>query len=170
MRIERYLRVDQAEGCIEEVYRWMERLRRLPVLRLDHCYKVFLAALKFPEADQPVALSKMIQDYFEIPQNELESRFFHYLQGEGIEFLESPIIQGDASTLKAAMAVLRKAKESCSHLCPLSPTEIANILHGINQFKDRMSLLKVSMGPFWGSLTNVDYHDVLTASEEAVRL
>jgi hypothetical protein len=55
-------------------------------------------------------------------------------------------------------------------LCPLSPTEIANILHGINQFKDRMSLLKVSMGPFWGSLTNVDYHDVLTASEEAVRL
>jgi len=131
---------------------------------------VFSAALKFSEADQPVALSKMIQDYFDTSQNELESRFSEYLREEGIEPLESPMIQGDTSTLKAALAVLRKAKESCSHLCPLSPNEIANILHGINQFKDRMSLLKVPMGPFWGSLINVDYHDVLIASEEAVKL
>eukprot|EP00890_Picochlorum_soloecismus_P005014 jgi/Picsp_1/5513/NSC_02872-R1_atp-dependent dna helicase len=170
VKIEQRLCKDQAEGCIEKVYLWMEKLRRLPVLRLDHCYRVFSAALKFSEADQPVALSKMIQDYFDTSQNELESRFSEYLREEGIEPLESPMIQGDTSTLKAALAVLRKAKESCSHLCPLSPNEIANILHGINQFKDRMSLLKVPMGPFWGSLINVDYHDVLIASEEAVKL
>ena len=170
VQIKRYLCLNQSEECIGQVHRWMEKLRRLPVLRLDHCYKVFSAALKFPEADQPKALSRMIQDYFDMSQNELENRLSDYLREEGIEPLESLIIQGDADTLKAALAVLRKANESCSHLCPLSPTEIANILHGINQFKDRMSLLKISMGPFWGSLTNVDYHDVLIASEEAIKL
>jgi len=170
VQIERYLCKHKAEGCIEKVYRWMEKLRHLPVSRLDHCYRVFSAALKFPEACQSVGLSKMIQDYFETSQNELEGRFSEYLREEGIEPLESPIIHGNTGTLKAALAVLRKAKESCSHLCPLSSTEVTNILHGINQFKDRMSLLKVAMGPFWGSLMNVDYNDVLIASEEALKL
>lgn len=165
MAFEVLRQADDLEELAERVHARLSMMLRGQVARLDTSYRTMAAAAAQPsQREQEAALHVALDEYF-AKEAAPEVR---NASGDVVIDLESlPLRPVGETMLNTARAVLRRNREQGG--TDLAPLALARILHGIGTPSLPRDVWSKKMGPFWGSLRDVDFTGVFRVATMACK-